>query len=73
MIINLLSEKLGKKRWSQADLVRETGIRPMTINRLYNDTAMSIKMEHLDCIYKALGCGVADILEYVPDPESKQE
>lgn len=30
-----LSTLLGKKRWTQADLARRTGIRPNTINDLY--------------------------------------
>ncbi|WP_242655023.1 helix-turn-helix domain-containing protein, partial [Subdoligranulum variabile] len=35
MIKNHLSRLLGEKRWSQARLARETGIRPSTICAYY--------------------------------------
>lgn len=52
-----LSTLLGKKRWTQADLARRTGIRPNTINDLYHilyqiaamDEEKSYNLSHWDC------------------------
>ena len=71
MIRNHLSRILGEKRWSQAHLARVTGIRPATINYIYNELAEKISMEHLDRICEALDCTVADLLEYQPNAQRK--
>lgn len=71
MICNHLSRILGEKRWSQAKLSRITGIRPATINLIYNELADRINMEHLDRICEALDCDVADILEYKPNQQRR--
>ncbi len=62
MIRILLSTRLGERRWTQADLARATGIRPSTINEIYNEFAERVKLEHLDLICEALDCDIADIL-----------
>lgn len=50
MVRILLSTRLGKRRWTQADLARMTGIRPNTIRELYNEVATRISLDHLfDC------------------------
>ena len=56
MIRILLSTRLGERRWTQADLARMTGIRPGTINDLYNEMAERVNLEHLDLICEALNC-----------------
>ena len=56
---------LGERRWSQAKLSRVTGIRPSTINDIYNEFSERISLDHLDRICEALGCEVKDILEYI--------
>ena len=71
MIKNHLSRLLGEKRWTQARLARETGIRPSTICAYYNEFAERINLEHLDRICEALGCRVEDVLEYVPSLQKK--
>ena len=38
-----LSRLLGEKRISQAELSRQTGIRPSTINDMYNEIAERVK------------------------------
>lgn len=48
MVKILLSRKLGELRWSQADFVRTTGIRPSTTSDLYNCMTERINLEHLD-------------------------
>jgi putative transcriptional regulator len=62
-----LSTLLGKMKWNQTDLVRATGIRPNAINDLYHEIAISVKIDHIDLICKALQCTSAELIEYIPD------
>lgn len=62
MIRILLSARLGERRWTQARLAQETGIRAATINDLYHEMTDSISLEKLDKICKALKCTPGDIL-----------
>lgn len=71
MIKSHLSRLLGEKRWSQARLARETGIRPSTICAYYNEFSERISFEHLDRICEVLNCRVEDVLEYVPNNQKK--
>ena len=71
MIKNHLSRLLGERRWSQARLARETGIRASTICAYYNEFADRFSLEHLDRICEALGCEVGELLEYVPSPQRR--
>ncbi len=66
-----LSRLLGERRWTQAKLARITGIRPSTINDWYHEMADRINLEHLDRICEALGCSVAELIEYVPNERRK--
>ena len=52
----LLSRKLGKLRWNQAQLARKT------INELYHELVERVSLEQLDLICKALDCKLSDIL-----------
>ena len=56
MIRILLSTELGKRRWSQADLARMTGIRASTIGDYYNELTDRINLRHFELICKALDC-----------------
>lgn len=69
MIRILLSTQLGKRRWTQADLARATGIRPTTINELYHELAARVNLEHLDLICEALDCDLSDIIVREPNPD----
>ena len=71
MIKNHLSRILGEKRWSQARLARETGIRPATINELYHEMAERINLEHLERICEALDCSITDLIEYIPNSQRR--
>lgn len=62
MIRILLSTRLGERRWTQADLVRATGIRPSTINDLYHEKSERVNLEHIDLICEALGCELSDLI-----------
>lgn len=67
MIRITLSRKLGELRWTQADLARATGIRPSTINDLYNEMASRVSLEHLDLICEALNCDLSEIITREPN------
>ena len=70
MIRILLSTELGKRRWSQADLARMTGIRASTIGDYYNELTDRINLRHFELICKALDCDRTDILVYHPDEDT---
>ena len=71
MIKNYLSRILGERRWTQAKLSRETGIRPGTINDLYQGLAERVSFEHLDKICEALDCDLSELLEYIPNQQPR--
>lgn len=62
-----LSTILGKKRITQAELSRKTGIRPATINEMYHEISERVNLVYLDKICETLDCDISDILEYVPN------
>ena len=70
MIKILLSSVMGKRRMTQAELARRTGIRPNTINDMYNEFTTRVNLEHLDKICRVLNCTLCDILEWSPDEEN---
>lgn len=71
MIRILLSTRLGEKRVTQAELARMTGIRPNTINELYNEFATRVSLDHLDLICEALGCELTDLIVRTPNKEPR--
>ena len=71
MIKNHLSRILGDRRWSQAKLSRETGIRPSTINELYHEIAERVSFDQLDKICEALHCSLDELLEYIPNKQTR--
>lgn len=73
MIRILLSTRLGERRWTQSDLARMTGIRPTTINEMYHEICERVNLEHLDLICEALGCELSDLIQRVPNTESRIE
>ena len=66
-----LSRMLGEKRMSQAELARQTGIRPSTINDIYNEMTERLNIDHLDRICEYLDCSITDLIEYIPNQQKK--
>lgn len=66
-----LSRILGEKRMTQAELARQTGIRPSTINDIYNEMAERLNIEYLDRICEYLDCSITDLIEYIPNKQKK--
>lgn len=52
---------------TQADLARQTNIRPSTINEIYHEMTDRINLEHLDLICEALGCELSELIVRVPN------
>ncbi len=71
MVRILLSTRLGERRLTQAELSRMTGIRPNTINELYNELTTRISLDHLDLICEALDCELTDLIVRTPNKESR--
>ena len=67
MIRIRLSSMLGKRRWTQADLARKTGIRPSTINEMYHELSVRVNLEHLDLICEVLDCELSDLIVREPN------
>lgn len=66
-----LSRILGEKRMSQAELARQTGIRPSTISDIYNEMTERLNIEYLDQICEYLDCSITDLIEYIPNKQKK--
>ena len=66
-----LAEILDEKHMSQAELARQTGIRPSTICCIYNGIAERLNINHIDRICECLICDITDLIEYVPDRQKK--
>lgn len=66
-----LSEILGRKRMSQLQLSKETGIRYPTISALYHEKAKRIEFSHLLKICSVLNCTPADLLEITDESEGE--
>jgi len=62
MIVNKLSEIMGRRRLSQRDVVRGTGLAINTVAGLYNDKAKRVDMETLDKLCDFLEVSVGEIL-----------
>jgi putative transcriptional regulator len=71
MIKNHLSRILGKCRWTQTKLAGMTGIRKSTIGDLYNEITERIGFDQLDKICEAFGCGLPELLEYIPNQQRR--
>lgn len=52
---------------TQAELARKTGVRPATINEMYNEICERVNLDHLDRICEILHCDITEILEYEPN------
>lgn len=66
-----LSRILGEKRITQAELARQTNIRPSTISEIYNEIADRLNIDYLDRICEYLECDITDLIEYLPNANKK--
>lgn len=73
MIVINLDVMLAKRKVSVTELSERLGITMANVSILKNGKAKAVKLETLNKICKILDCQPGDILEYVPDPEEKEE
>lgn len=67
-----LKALLADKCMTQKELAEATGIRPPTISAICVGSVKQLPVGVLDKICAVLDCQPGDILEYVPDDETKQ-
>jgi len=75
MIRIFLYDLLAKKRLSQRELSRMTGIRANTISDMCNEIAERVSLDHLEKICAALDLSsLEELIQRVPDaPEENAE
>ncbi|TYA10947.1 helix-turn-helix transcriptional regulator [Paenibacillus faecis] len=71
MMINHLSEIMGRKRLTQRDVVRGTGLAINTVAGLYRDESKRVDLDTIDKLCKFLGVTVGEIFEYKEDEEDE--
>ncbi|MDU0332646.1 helix-turn-helix transcriptional regulator [Paenibacillus sp. 3LSP] len=67
MVINHLSEIMGRKRLKIADVVAGTGLAINTVSGLYHDKVKRVDLETLDKLCDFLEVGIGEILEHVKE------
>ena len=73
MIVINLDVMLAKRKVSVTELSERLGITMANVSILKNGKAKAVRLETLNKICRILDCQPGDILEYVPDPEEKEE
>ncbi|MBW4083515.1 helix-turn-helix transcriptional regulator [Paenibacillus sp. S150] len=72
MIVNKLSELMGKKRLKISDVVVKSGLARNTVVELYHGRAKGVNFETLDKLCVALGCeSLSEIVEFKQEVEVK--
>ena len=61
-----LSRLLGERKLKISDVARDTGLNRGTLTRLYHETAERVELDVLSALCRYLGCGIGELLEYVP-------
>jgi putative transcriptional regulator len=71
MIINHLSEIMGRKRLKVTDVVKHTGLARNTVTEIFHARSKRVDMETLDKLCAFLGVSVGDIFEHVEESEKE--
>lgn len=67
MIVNKLSEILGRKRLKPGEVARISGLSKTAIHKIYYDKTKGIDFETMNKLCFALDVTVGELFEYVPD------
>ncbi|MBX3440199.1 MAG: helix-turn-helix transcriptional regulator [Planctomycetaceae bacterium] len=67
--IRAYQERTGE-RLTYAELARRTGLARATVETLASRTSYNTTLATVDKLCQALGCGIADLLDYSPDEAS---
>jgi putative transcriptional regulator len=70
MIVNKLSEIMGRKRLKISDVLGGTGLARNTVAELYHGRAKRVDLETLDRLCNYLDVEIGDILEHKKDAET---
>jgi putative transcriptional regulator len=70
-IIIRLDVEMAKKKISLADLSERIDLSPANLSVLKNERAKAIRFSTLEAICRELSCQPGDILEYIPEEETK--
>lgn len=62
-----LSRLMGERKLKIVDVARATELHRNTITLLYREEATRVDLDAIDRLCRFFGCGVADLLEFVPD------
>jgi putative transcriptional regulator len=62
-----LRDLLERRGMAQTELQAQSGLGYSTINALYHAKTERVEFATLDALCEALGCGVGEILEYLPE------
>lgn len=72
MVINRLSEIMGRNRLKISDVIEGTGLARNTVAELYHGRAKRVDLETLDRLCTFLGVGIGDILEHVKEESASE-
>lgn len=67
MIKFTLSDLLAKRKMTQVELSKRTGIRQPTISAICVNLQKSVSTKNMDLICEVLDCQPGDWIEYLPD------
>lgn len=59
--------RLKNDNMSQKELISKTNIRPSTLSAIENNVALTISIEQINKLCKALNCTTGELIEYIPD------
>ncbi len=66
MVTCRLSTLLGAGRWSQRELIRRTGLHPVTVSRLYRDVWQELSRDVIDRVCGALHITPGELFQRLP-------
>lgn len=74
MIINHISEIMGRKRLKVSHVVAGTGLATNTVSGLFHDKVKRVDFETLDKLATFLEVkSIAELIEFVPDPPGSSD
>ena len=61
-----LAKLMSEREITQAELIRQTDIRPATINDYYHNLVERVNLDYISRICSALNCEIDELLELQP-------
>ncbi len=66
-----LSDLMGKYKYNISKLSEVTGLSRPTLSSLYHEKIKRLDLDTLEKLCKAFNCNVQDLIEYIPEEDSK--